>query len=634
VRTFQPSIIAGVLWRYVLSALSGLLLAASFPLTLLPLPYQLAALFPYNVAADPALGPFGSMGLDTSLGYVQFPWLAFIALVPLLLAASACETANKAFRCGYVAGLCWLSISFLWISNFGALPVVMLVLFFALPVGLFSWLAWWLIHGEQRGRLSLAARTAWGLPLAWTAIEYLRSFGFWSFPWNLLGYSQAATPLLLQTADFGGVYAVTFLITAVNAALFMALAGPGRPAARVGNSLALAAVVALMLGYGWWRTAAIGPPEAQLSAASGPRTTFGLVQGGMGSMESYEKQPFHEYLSAYTRPSQSAITLWGGAKERTVPPGPTLTSLLLPEGSEQRGGRSRPPGSDNAPDMTPGLSIDEQQDRADVGPMQPAGEAAVPGGGRGDLLLLWPESCLPKPGGMDPRRPDSVPEEIKELVRDNARVGLLFGAVGLPKRDDRVENGAILAQSGGRLSWPYSKIRLVPYGEVVPFRGLVKFLEYPWGDRDIVAGDSIRPVQWKQRRLGLLICFDNVFGFLARKQAEQGAQYLVLITNNSWYPMRSGVRQHCDLDIFRAIEVRRPLLRVSTTGWSQVIDRSGRVLRSTGAGQPGLIVTSLAPGQGTTPYLLVGDLFAQLALLLALALCVPVIVAGRSEGYL
>ena len=108
------------------------------------------------------------------------------------------------------------------------------------------------------------------------------------------------------------------------------------------------------------------------------------------------------------------------------------------------------------------------------------------------------------------------------------------------------------------------------------------------------------------------------------------------MTNNSWYPMRSGIRQHCDIDVLRAIETRRPLLRCSTTGWSQAVERNGYIFRSTEqkVGPPQTLEVTMQPGKGTTVYMVVGDLFAQLCLLAALIMTIPPLVVGRSEGFL
>ena len=106
------------------------------------------------------------------------------------------------------------------------------------------------------------------------------------------------------------------------------------------------------------------------------------------------------------------------------------------------------------------------------------------------------------------------------------------------------------------------------------------------------------------------------------------------MTNNSWYDLHSGIRQHCDMDILRAVETRRPVSRVSTTGWSQFVDSYGRIIQQTGIDTSGTLETEVHPKLAGTVYMAAGDLFAQLCLVAGLALSLAGVVPGPSEGLL
>lgn len=170
------------------------------------------------------------------------------------------------------------------------------------------------------------------------------------------------------------------------------------------------------------------------------------------------------------------------------------------------------------------------------------------------------------------------------------------------------------------MEWVYSKVRLIAYGEVVPLGDVVRFFANPWGNVDPVSGRSTAPAVWRGHRLGVQVCFDNVFAFVSRQQARAGAGMLVLITNNSWYQLASGIRQHCDMDILRAVECRRPVVRVSTTGWSHVAGADGKIAPGLETGQPGagFILADVPEIKAETVYTLVGDVFAQLCVILSL----------------
>ena len=253
----------------------------------------------------------------------------------------------------------------------------------------------------------------------------------------------------------------------------------------------------------------------------------------------------------------------------------------------------------------------------------------------GEMLVVWPETTLPR--SMDPRRPERVPFQLRNLIETHENVALLLGAQGRPVDDDHANNGCLLVQksisdTGMDYDWLYSKVRLVPYGEIVPLREVARFLDYPWGNYDISEGRSNDLVHWRGHGLGLMVCFDNVFPFLARHSANQGAGHLILVTNNSWYDLASGIRQHCDMDILRAVELRRPLARVSTNGYSHIISPEGRVAEETAVYSDGLITAEVFPGRGQSLYMLAGDIFAQLCVLATVLLVAGALWAGRSEG--
>jgi len=257
-------------------------------------------------------------------------------------------------------------------------------------------------------------------------------------------------------------------------------------------------------------------------------------------------------------------------------------------------------------------------------------QPAAPSGA--ETLLIWPEAVLPV--SVDPRRPERLPGEVRMLLPPGRRDSLLMGAQGRPRDMRHAENGCLLLEPGGQMVWGHSKVRLVPYGEVVPFRGLVRFLQYPWGDYDLTEGRDLQPLLWHGRKLALLVCFDTLFPWETREQVKHGAGLIVVVTNNSWYKLHSGIRQHCDQDILRAVETRRTLARCSTTGWSQIIDPAGRVLAETNVESAGRLSRMVDTRKGLTPYALLGDWLGQLCVLAALLLVVPRLIAGRSESFL
>ncbi|MEZ5339537.1 MAG: apolipoprotein N-acyltransferase [bacterium] len=548
--------------------LSALLLALAFPLSLPP---ELMQPLTANGLSLP--------GWQAANGFAQLPGLAFLALLPLLWVIRRSPSPAAAAGYGYLTGALWLVLHLDWIGSFGVAPVIMLTLFFSLPTALFAWLGQRIFHEQSAGLV------CWGLPLAWTALEYLRSFGFWALPWNLLGYSQTHNLPLLQVADLGGVYAVSFLIVLANCLLFLLISGHGGRQRSWAHSLIGLGLICLALGYGDRRLDSIdGKPREE-------RVRVALIQGGVDTKERWSGSELQRMLAVYEPASEELAQQWSG------------------ERIEER----RRQFEDSADES--GFVADFQ------GPLDEP-----------QLLLVWPESCIPK--RVEPHNPEDLPLGIWNFVETNQNTTLLMGALSNPHAEDDWENTAVLIRPDHVIQWVYSKVRLVAYGEVVPFRGLVRFLDYPWGSRDLTGGRDTGSFELRGLRISPMVCFDNIFSFLFMREARRGSDMFLLITNNSWYDLKNGIRQHADIDVLRAVEHRRPLARVSTTGWSHFIEPSGRISQQSSTDELATLSQWEGPSSGLSYYTRLGDLFAQLCVLATLVIGLRLVVAHRSEGWL
>ncbi len=197
-------------------------------------------------------------------------------------------------------------------------------------------------------------------------------------------------------------------------------------------------------------------------------------------------------------------------------------------------------------------------------------------------LIAWPETA------------------VRQLTTDvslQARLGALAEESGAPlavgasdiekfvrpggrELGRQVHNTAYLIEPGRPLGAPYRKMRLVPFGEYIPFEGVV-----PWpawlasGPINGVAGDMRRLfVLPNGTTLAMLICWENLFGDLVRGAVKDGAQLVVQLTNDSVFGPTAAPHQHNLASILRAVENRVPVVIASNTGPSAVVDPWGRVL--------------------------------------------------------
>jgi apolipoprotein N-acyltransferase len=179
----------------------------------------------------PTLHEWAFTGVSTGLLILSFPnfesyLLAWICLVPLLLAIARRPSPLRALIMGWAMGTVFFYVSCYWLTysmiHYGGLPTVVAYLLLipgAVVVGIFPGLFAWV--------LALAIRR-WGpialvlAPICWPALEWAR-LGVTGQLWNALGYSQAYNHLLIQAATWGGVYAVSFIIVIVNSAIALLL---------------------------------------------------------------------------------------------------------------------------------------------------------------------------------------------------------------------------------------------------------------------------------------------------------------------------------------------------------------------------------------------------------------------------
>src|SRR5687767_3079641 len=178
----------------------------------------------------------------------EFSFLAWVALVPLMWVVAQRPSPRRAFLLGWTAGTVFFYGSCYWLTysmiHYGGLPTILAYLLLipgALVVGLFPGVFALLLALAVK-RFGYAAVLI--APVFWAALEWTR-LGVTGQLWNALGYSQAYHRTFIQPASWGGVYAVSFLIVAINAAVVLVILK--RNIWAVAGALAIAISVGLVL---------------------------------------------------------------------------------------------------------------------------------------------------------------------------------------------------------------------------------------------------------------------------------------------------------------------------------------------------------------------------------------------------
>ncbi len=191
-------------------------------------------------------------------------------------------------------------------------------------------------------------------------------------------------------------------------------------------------------------------------------------------------------------------------------------------------------------------------------------------------LVVWPESALP--GFFD------------EMVRGGAFESLLAqGDFSLVTGSDHEEWGklynSLVALRGKVENYAlHSKVRLVPFGEFIPFRQQVPLLEKLVGDlipMDFSRGTSLEPLRIAGQGFSIvpLVCFEDTMGGHARRFIRPEPQVLVNVTNDNWFGHSPATEMHFANARWRAVELRRCLLRSANTGVTAIVSPRGEVER-------------------------------------------------------
>ncbi len=233
-------------------------------------------------------------------------------------------------------------------------------------------------------------------------------------------------------------------------------------------------------------------------------------------------------------------------------------------------------------------------------------------------LIVWPESPAPF-YARDP----FFHHAMSELAM-RSQSWVVAGSLGIdtpqgPEQGSKVFNSAALISPLGE--WParYDKVHLVPFGEYVPFRHLMPFMDMLTKEvGDFERGKSRQPLAAGERRLGVFICYESVFPDEVRQFAAAGAQVFVNISNDGWYGDSGAWAQHLWQARMRAVENQRWLLRSTNTGLTAAIDPNGRVVASLPRKQRARLEAPYALLSATTFYTRHGDWFAYACAIISL----------------
>jgi apolipoprotein N-acyltransferase len=232
----------------------------------------------------------------------------------------------------------------------------------------------------------------------------------------------------------------------------------------------------------------------------------------------------------------------------------------------------------------------------------------------GASLVVWPEASTPFYFDLE----ESWAAPIRQLAADR-RTPFLIGTDelqrGATREEDRYYNSAVLVGADGRSHGVYRKMRLVPYGEYVPFKKVLFFVG-PLVQAVSSFSHGTEPVVFDAggRRISVSICYESIFPWLSRAFVQRGSQLLATITNDAWFGRSSAAYQHFEQGAIRAVEEGRYIVRAANTGISGAVDPYGRVLAATGLFETAVVPVDVRLLDHRTIYSRLGDVAVWISL--------------------
>lgn len=511
-------------------------------------------------------------------------WLAWIAPIGWLrLIRRETFRATRPYRMLYGVGfLYWLAVAHWirlphWSAYFGW-PALAAYLGIYLP--LFVAVSRRLVH-RWKWPVGLAA------PTVWAGLELFRGHFLSGYSLELLAHTQVRHPLLLQTCEWWGAYGLSFLIVAV-AANFESLLWKStelkEPKVTIRRitlpAASLTVILGGTLGYGMLRTQQL---DTRLERPSTKQLKVAIVQGSLDTQFDGDRARIEQAFYDYAQWSSDAA-----------------------------------------------MEHDDLQ------------------------LMLWPESMFTSTSGMityeEPlKRVDGWTGSVSELrqrvdsyrtafegrmqwLASQTETSMLVGTAWDHILRGKVHryNAAVMFDARGDLVGRYDKMHPVMFGEYIPLGEY-----FPWLYDLTPMGSGLargqQPVVFTIDgvRVSPSICFENTVPHLLRRQVaelavqNQAPDLLATLSNDGWFWGSSLLDHHLACGVFRAVELRRPVLIAANTGLSAWVDLTGRILAEGPRRDHAVLVAE--PRMPDRPiasmYLKLGDLPALVCLLIVL-ICV------------
>lgn len=237
-------------------------------------------------------------------------------------------------------------------------------------------------------------------------------------------------------------------------------------------------------------------------------------------------------------------------------------------------------------------------------------------------IVLWPETAIPA-------FYHEIHEPLMALAGEvEAQGGALITGIFVYDFDTGAMYNSIVHATAEPVA--YHKRHLVPFGEYLPLRGLLMWLdgllEIPMSDLSKGSGRPLMVVN--DLSIGMSVCYEDAFGGQVI-DAFPEARLLINVSNDAWFGDSIAPHQHLEIARLRSLETGRDMLRATNTGVSAVIGHRGELIAISPQFEAHVLEASAQPRTGRTPFSLWGN---WVAVLLSLALLAAGLALGRPRS--
>ena len=502
-----------------------------------------------------------------------FTFFAWIALSPLFIFVRG-KNYKRVYLAAFFTSFLGNLFRFYWIGYFAAKDNggFYLILFILMPV-LAIIFAFKILLSEILARKFAKFRYLI-YPSIWIIFDWLMGLGYTPFTFDYLGHSQYLFTPFIQVSSFIGILGINYIIILFNyilADLFFLKIDQAVSFKKVFSSVQairfgfIIVFISLICLYGLVLLKNSKPYEVELSHRPS--------SGSLDSTKITSKEDKKDLTIACVQPCISPWKNWNVNRDKYLQDLKFYTKK----------------------------SLEEKPD-----------------------LIIWPESSTLETLSFNffNKKLNSFEKELLHFIME-CKVNFLIGEIGavVKKKATSIkrypQNNMVLINSAGKIKKTYSKIRLVPFGEWLPYVNFIplwkKFFFYG-GEADFVPGSKKEIFTIKNNknfyRFATLICYEGTLPGFCRKFSAKGIDFFVNASNDGWSETYSGHTQHFAASVFRAIENGKWFIRVGNTGYTAAIDPYGRVKKELPILGKNYLVTGLDFSLNhSTFYNKYGDLF-------------------------